>query len=129
MKHVEENDFNKEYSELQDKYYNCMNSADDFRKQQNVELGQMYLLWDEILRVYIAKYIKEHGLAGYDVDAAAIRGCDWLLGLYMKHPDFKIERISAYAHFAMQKALYENFEDDTVSLTDVVENYKSREGE
>lgn len=91
---------NEIFSELQDEY---------FKTNRNPEvLGKMYLVIKEMETNYIQKYCKTNGVEfSFDemedrIETATL----FVIERYLKYPDFRIDKISAYAGFGRCKALH-----------------------
>jgi DNA polymerase III delta prime subunit len=97
---------NERYEIEQDKYYAATNKRD-----KDEALIEMYNISKEICRNYIKKYCESRNLH-IDYDEKATEAADWILELYLRHSDFKIEKISAYAYFAKLKALFSNINEE-----------------
>lgn len=100
-----EDTHNVRFAKLQDEYL-------ESRKPET--LVQMYTLVREIESNYIYNYIKKHGLS-FDFDETEDKIEDatiFVIDKYLKKKDFKIEKLSAYAHFGMLKALFKDKEKE-----------------
>jgi hypothetical protein len=67
-------------------------------------LGKMYLLCVEIATNYIAKYARERGLS-LDIPGLSHDSAMYAIEQYLKKPEFKIKRISAYMYFGCIKTM------------------------
>lgn len=101
----EEETHNKRFEVLQE----------EFLKNRNPEtLGKMYFLVREIQTNYILDYQRKKGIK-FNLDEFEDKVEDatiFVIDKYLKHRDFRIERLSAYAHFGLLKALYKNKEKE-----------------
>ena len=111
---------NEKFAALQDEYY--ANGRD------KETLGKMYEVICEYLRNRIRKYCRDRNLR-LDVEDKTEIGAVWIIERYLRNPNFKIERISAYGHFGLLKALYSNIEEEKaeVSLDALVDAYEKGE--
>jgi hypothetical protein len=93
---------NKRFSELQDKYLLTRNER---------YLSMMYRICVEIAANYIRKYARERRLF-LNVDELSHDSAVYVIAQYLKKPEFKVERISAYIHYGCIKCLYRDKEWD-----------------
>lgn len=100
-----EDTHNVRFAKLQDEYL-------ESRKPET--LVQMYTLVREIESNYILDYMAKHGLF-FNSDEFQDKIEDatiFVIDKYLKKKDFKIEKLSAYAHFGMLKALFKDKEKE-----------------
>jgi hypothetical protein len=90
---------NEIYDELQNRYFETRNSK---------VLGQMYCVAKEAGANYIRKYCKQRGLFNLDINELSHEAALFVIEQYLKKPEFKVEKISAYIHFGTKKALFKN---------------------
>lgn len=98
---------NEQYSKWQDIYLTSQN-----QKDKNEALSQMYLITKQVITNYINDYLKKHQLT-FDFDTLQEKieiGTLYVIERYLTNPDFKIEKISAYAYFGKIKALFKDKE-------------------
>lgn len=80
--------------------------------RSNKALGEMYKIVREIEKNYINKYCRSHGVI-FDDDTLEEKieiATMFIIEQYMRKPDFHIDKISAYAHFGMIKALFKDMD-------------------
>ena len=102
----EEETHNKRFEKLQNEFL-------ENRTPEN--LAKMYWLVREIQSNYIYDYIRKHGLF-FDFDETEDKIEDatvFVIDKYLKNKDFRIKRLSAYAHFGMLKALFKDKDKET----------------
>src|SRR5574344_1159383 len=99
MKESEFKNHNEQYEKLQEQY---------LQTGSKKILGDMYLIIRTIEKRYISKYIKKHHLIFDDetFEDKVETACIFVIEQYLKKPDFKIEKISAYCYFGMIKSLF-----------------------
>jgi hypothetical protein len=95
---------NERFNELENKY---IEHREKGSLKKDFYLNQMYLLIKEISFNYINAYCKKKGLR-LDRDEKAHDASMFCILQYLKKKDFRIEKISAYAHFGVIKALFQN---------------------
>lgn len=108
---------NEVFADLQNQY---------FKNGRDHEiLAKMYEVFCEYLKNRINKYCRDKNIR-LDVEEKVDIGATWLLERYLRNPDFRIERLSAYAHFGLLKALYSNIEEEKaeVSLDSILDAYE-----
>ena len=101
----QEDTHNARFAKLQEEFL-------ENRSPEN--LAKMYWLVREIQSNYIYNYIKKHGLF-FNSDELQDKIEDatiFVIDKYLKKKDFKIEKLSAYAHFGMLKALFKDKEKE-----------------
>ena len=102
----QEDTHNARFAKLQEEFL-------ENRSPEN--LAKMYWLVREIQSNYIYNYIKKHGLS-FDFDETEDKIEDatvFVIDKYLKKKDFRIKRLSAYAHFGMLKALFKDKDKET----------------
>jgi hypothetical protein len=90
---------NEIYEELQNKY---------METKDNKILGQMYSVAKNCAYNYIKKYYQSHGLYNFDISEKSHDAALFVIEQYLKKPEFKIDKISAYVYFGVQKSLFKN---------------------
>lgn len=87
------------FAELQEEYLKDRNPQ---------KLTEMYFLIKRYMRRTFAKYCRKHNLVYNPVETEELLEDMTLQTIeqYLKHPEFKIERMSAYAHFGFVKVMY-----------------------
>ena len=108
---------NERFAALQTEYY------ENGRDKET--LGKMYEVVCEYLRNRIRKYCCDRNLC-LDIEDKTEIGAIWIIERFLRNPNFKIERISAYGHFGLLKALYSNKEEEKteVSLDALIDAYE-----
>ena len=114
---------NEKFDKLQQEYY-------DHERDKKI-LSQMYLVALECCRNYIKKYCDDKGLYSIDIEEKSEDAAIYVIDKYLKHPDFKIKKLSAYAYFGVLKALFcfAEQEKHETSLEVMQEKYKNANGE
>lgn len=98
-------DANSVFNELQNEY---------LKTKSKKILGDMYLLILKVCKNGIGNYCeKRHFKFSYDdfeekSEIAAI----FIIERYLKNPNFKIDKLSSYCHFALLKGLFSSYEID-----------------
>jgi hypothetical protein len=90
---------NEIYEKLQQEY---LNSRD------NKVLGQMYCVAKEAAKNYIKKYCQSHGLFNLDINELSHDSALFVIEQYLRKPEFKVLKISAYIHFGVKKVLFKD---------------------
>jgi hypothetical protein len=90
---------NEQYESLQIKY---------LETRHNKILGEMYLIAKEAASSYIRNYCNQRGLRNLDIDELSHSAAIFVIEQYLKKPEFKVEKISAYIYFGVQKSLFRN---------------------
>jgi hypothetical protein len=110
---------NEEYSKQQDLYI----ENKDNKVIADRALGKMYLIAKQISYNYIKKYCTQRGLNNFDIPEKAHDAALFVIEQYLKKPEFKVDRISAYIHFGVQKSLFKNkdIEMNEVSYDEMIE--------
>ena len=112
---------NELFANLQDKYYKTNNKK---------VLEEMYLLLLEFYRNYITDYARKRGLkfTKEKIDDLKVEMAERTISHYLKNPNFRIEKLSAYGYFDFIKIITNNkTEDKNFSLEKLVENYDNNE--
>jgi hypothetical protein len=68
----------------------------------------MYCVAKEAATNYIRKYCKQRGLFHLDIAEKSHVAALFVIEQYLKKPEFKVLKISAYIHFGTQKALFKD---------------------
>jgi hypothetical protein len=110
---------NEIYGELQNKY---------LETRDNKVLGQMYCVAKNCAYNYIKKYCQSHGLYNIDISEKSHDAALFVIEQYLKKSEFKVDRISAYIHFGVQKSLFKNkdTEINEVSYDEMIEKKEHR---
>jgi hypothetical protein len=90
---------NEIYNELQNKY---------LETRDKKTLGEMYLIAKAAAYNYIKKYCQSHGLYNLDINELSHDSALFVIEQYLRKPEFKVEKISAYIHFGTRKALFKD---------------------
>jgi hypothetical protein len=116
-----EDTHNYRFAILEKKYFECRSQHDTVRADK--KLGEMYLLCVEIATNYIKNYCKKYNVKLSDTETKAHDAATYCIVQYLKHHDFKIKRISSYAYFGFQRAMFANSrkEMQEVSLDELLE--------
>jgi hypothetical protein len=70
----------------------------------------MYLIAKEAAKNYISSYWKKHGLYNYDIEEKSHDSALFVIEQYLRKPQFKVDKISAYIYFGVKKSLFINKE-------------------
>jgi hypothetical protein len=110
---------NDEYSKQQDLYI----ENKDNKSISDKALSKMYLIAKNCAYNYIKKYCNQKGLFNIDISEKAHDAALFVIEQYLKKPEFKVDRISAYIHFGVQKSLFKNrdIEMNEVSYDEMIE--------
>jgi hypothetical protein len=93
---------NEQFTELQAEY---------LKTRDERHLSRMYCLCVDLASNYITKYARERGLY-LDIGELSHDSAIFVIDQYLRKPEFKIDRISAYIHFGCVKVLYQGKERD-----------------
>jgi hypothetical protein len=110
---------NELYEDLQKKY---------IITRDNNTLGKMYEIAKQAAFNYIKKYCQSHGLYNLDIDELSHDASLFVIEQYLKKPEFRVGKISAYIHFGVIKALFKNknIEMMEVSYDEILEKQEAR---
>jgi hypothetical protein len=97
---------NEEYSKQQDLYLENKNN----KILADKALGKMYLIAKEAAYNYIKKYCNQRGLYHLDIEEKSHEAALFVIEQYLKKPEFKIDKISAYVYFGVKKSLFKNMD-------------------
>jgi hypothetical protein len=105
---------NEQYEALQIEYLITRN---------NKTLGKMYEVAKLAAFNYIKKYCQQKGLFNFNIDEKAHEASVFVIEQYLRKPEFRVSRISAYIHFGVIKALFKNknIEMNEVSYDEIIE--------
>ena len=112
---------NELFAKLQNKYYKTGNKK---------ILEEMYLLLLEFYRNYIIDYARKRGLkfTKEKIDDLKVEMAERTISHYLKNPNFRIEKLSAFGYFDFIKIITQTkTEDKNFSLEQLVENYDDNE--
>ena len=112
---------NELFADLQNKYY---------KTNDKKVLEEMYLLLLEFYRNYITDYARKRGLkfTKETIDDLKVEMAERTISHYLKNPNFRIEKLSAYGYFDFIKIITQNkTEEKNFSLEKLVENYDDNE--
>ena len=112
---------NELFAKLQEKYY---------KTNDKKILEEMYVLLLEFYRNYITDYTRKRGLkfTKEKIDDLKVEMAERTISHYLKNPNFRIEKLSAYGYFDFVKIITQNkTEDKNFSLEQLVENYDNNE--
>ena len=111
---------NEIYEKLQAEYLQVKgsNSAKEYAL-----LARMYLVCRELQRNYILDYSRKKNLTfrPEELEDKIEDATLYVIDKYLYKEDFKIDRLSAYAYFGFQKAMFKK-EVPTISLESLIEN-------
>jgi hypothetical protein len=88
-------------------------------------LGKMYEVILRISKNYIVKYARARGLR-LDLEELSHVSALYIIEQYLKKPAFRVNRLSAYAHFGCIKALSKDMDKDKneVSYEELFEKWE-----
>ncbi len=99
----------------------------EYLSERKVEiLNKMYKVAYKYCVNLILQYVHQKGLIWADetIKEKAHDCATWLIEPYLRKPDFKIKKLSSYAHFAKLKILYSNKDEQKLySLDELIETY------
>jgi hypothetical protein len=109
---------NETYEELQTEY---------LRTRDNKTLGEMYEVAKEAAFNYLKKYCNGHGIR-LDIEELSHDAAIFVIEQYLRKPEWKVTRISAYIHFGVIKVLFRDKKRETteVSLDEMIERKEHR---
>lgn len=114
-------DHNTEFAKLQAEYL-----KEPFEKRNNDILGKMWEVCYSYSCNLLIQYTHKKGLnwPDYVIEEKASDMATWLIEPYLRNPDKRIEKLTAYAHFAKLKILYsdKNYEMRTISYEALLES-------
>ena len=117
----DEMNHNELFDDLQEKYY---------KTNDKKILEEMYVLLLEFYRNYITDYARKRGLkfTKETIDDLKVEMAERTISHYLKNPNFRIEKLSAYGYFDFIKIITQNkTEEKNFSLEKLVENYDDNE--
>lgn len=112
---------NELFDELQDKYY---------KTNSKKVLEEMYLLLLEFYKNYITDYARKRGIkfSKEKIDDLKVEMAERTISHYLKNPNFRIEKLSAYGYFDFIKIITQNKANDrNFSLEQITESYNDNE--
>ena len=112
---------NELFDELQNKYY---------KTNSKKVLEEMYLLLLEFYKNYITDYARKRGIkfSKEKIDDLKVEMAERTISHYLKNPNFRIEKLSAYGYFDFIKIITQNKANDrNFSLEQLVESYDDNE--
>ncbi len=100
---------NEQYEQLQKQY---LESGQNAESRDSDLLGKMYLVIREIQTNYLNDYCKKKGISfSYDDFEDKLEDATlFIINQYLKKPDFKVNKLSAYQYFGRTKQLFKNKE-------------------
>jgi hypothetical protein len=101
---------NEQFALLQDEYITARDIEKNQPKASRI-LGKMYEVILRISRNYIVKYARARGLR-LDLEELPHISALFIIEQYLKKPAFRVNKLSAYAHFGCLKALTKNKDID-----------------
>jgi hypothetical protein len=109
---------NESYDSLQTEY---------LKTRDGRTLGRMYEIAKEAAFNYLRKYCRSHGVS-LDIEELSHDAAMFVIEQYLRKPEWKVLRISAYIHFGVIKVLYRDKERETreVSLDEMREKKEYR---
>jgi hypothetical protein len=110
---------NEQYEALQTKY---------MKTKDNKILGDMYSIAKQCAFNYIRKYCQQKGLHHLDIEEKSHEAALFVIEQYLKKPEFKVEKISAYVYFGVRKTLFKNkdIEQMEVSYDEIMEKKENK---
>ncbi len=109
---------NEEFEKLQSEYLSEKNPK---------TLNKMYEVAYKYCCHLLLQYVQQKGFNWSDekIREKAHDCATWLIEPYLRRKDFKIKKLSSYAHFAKLKILYghKNEEQNELSLDEFIDNY------
>lgn len=118
---IEYKKHNEIYEKLQSEYL-----QKQFGERDNNLLGKMYQIAYEYACNVLINYTHKKGLHWKDwiIEDKAHAMAVWLTEPYLRKPEFKIDKLSSYGHFAKLKILYgdKEWETKTCSYESLIEN-------
>jgi hypothetical protein len=105
---------NARYNDLQNEY---------LKKRDSRILTKMYETAKEVSYNYLRKYCQRKGIRLRNLAELSHDSAMFVIDQYLRKPDFKILRISAYIHFGVIKTLFRNKDTETseVSYEGIIE--------
>jgi hypothetical protein len=102
------------YDALQEEY---------FRERDAAVLTKMYEVAKKVSRNYLNNYCRKKGIHLGNLDEMSHDSAIFVIDQYLRKPDFKITKISAYVHFGVIKTLFCNKDNERkeVSYETIVE--------
>jgi hypothetical protein len=106
-------DDNEKYEEIQNEY---------LKDRNDKSLIKLYNLCVKLAKKYLLKYCRKKGIM-LNIEEKAHDSAIFVIEQYLKKPDFKVNRISAYIFFGVVKTLYKDkhIEMNEVSYEELVE--------
>jgi hypothetical protein len=105
---------NARYNALQNEY---------FKKRDSRILTRMYEIAKEVSYHYLRKYCQRKGIRLRNLTELSHDSAMFVIDQYLRKPDFRILRISAYIHFGVIKTLFRDkaVETQEVSYEGIIE--------
>jgi hypothetical protein len=110
---------NDEYAKQQDLYFENR----DNKILSDKALSKMYEIAKQCSYNYLKKYCNQRGLHHLDIDEKSHDAALFVIEQYLKKPEFKVNKISAYIHFGVCKVLFHNkdYEMREISYEEMIE--------
>jgi uncharacterized protein (UPF0128 family) len=104
---------NEKYEEIQEEY---------LENRDNKSLTELYYLCVKLAKKYLSKYCRKKGIS-LNIEEKSHDAAVFVIEQYLKKPEFKVNRISAYIYFGVIKNLYKDkhIEMSEVSYEEMVE--------
>jgi hypothetical protein len=104
---------NERYEEIQDKY---------LKDRNDKSLTELYYICVRLAKKYLNKYCRKKGIS-LNIEKKSHDAAIFVIEKYLRKPDFKVNRISAYIYFGVLKALFKDkhIEQREVSFEEMVE--------
>jgi hypothetical protein len=90
---------NEQYEKLQQEY---------LKNRDNNILGEMYGIAKQAAFNYLRKYCQSHGLTHLEIEEKSHDASLYIIEQYLRKPEFRVTKLSAYIYFGVKKALFTN---------------------
>jgi hypothetical protein len=117
---------NEQFSLLQTEYILTRDEEKNQVKASRI-LGKMYELIVRISKNYIVKYARDRGLK-LDLEELSHVSALYIIEQYLKKPEFRVNKLSAYIYFGCIKALTKDkdIDQNEVSYEELFEKWENQ---
>jgi hypothetical protein len=122
-----EDSHNYRFSVLEKEYFELRERNNKVGSDK--KLGEMYLLCVEVATNYIKNYCRKCNINLSDLKSKSHDAATYCIMQYLKHPQFKIKKISSYAYFGFQRAIFGDSKQEMheISLDELEEKMLQRD--
>jgi hypothetical protein len=98
---IEHNDM---FAVAQNKYLSARSNGD--KKKADAAMNEMYKVCHDCAKNMLKNELRKNGIKANDIDDDIEDCCMYIITKYLSKPEFKINKLSAYMHYAVVAVLY-----------------------